>query len=316
MTVVKRLYVIAGFDDTDVERRASELQRKIVSGTSIFIARPYPADYSKRVAYLKNLVGFANDRVFGTGAATNFCRRMDQPCSQDAENKSSKTCERSKNGDTACTRRRPQLIVMICAEQIFEEVFDRLGRGILIMRLPGPKLPADQGALEELLAKFEPIEKEVLTSITERKKTFYSPLVPDCNFQRIGGHNIAREIQSDPGNFKKILDKYHALLYKGEFRNPVKKGITGAYMLDDNTAFQEDHLHNQTQTIGTASRSDAFHLLNAYHVYGVKFDPGLHFDVMNVKGGAIQHQLIDRLTMSKSDKQDKHLNASPCDRLV
>jgi len=87
-------------------------------------------------------------------------------------------------------------------------------------------------------------------------------------------------------------------------------------MLDNETAFQEDRLHSIVQTIGTESRTDGFHLINAFHAYGVKIDPGFHFDVMNEGGGAIGHVLSDVLSHKMSEKSDTHLNATPCGRLL
>lgn len=317
MIPFKRLYIIAGFDDPDVERRASALQREFESGSVRFLGRPYPASSEKRAGYLKGLVKSANELIFGTGNATNFCRKLDQPCAVNSqkEKRMGKTCERSKAGDTACARMRPQLIIVVCADQIFDEAFKRLGRGTLILRVPGPNLPEHE-LIKTRVDEFEPIAKEVLSKVSQRRKTLYAPLVPDFNFQRLGKHGIAEEIQARPVDFASIIERYHAELYRGDFHNPVKRGIRGAYMLDSDTAFQEDHLHQTIQTIGTESRHDGFHLLNAYHVYGVKTDPGFHFDVMNTKGGPIRHELKDVLTGISSNATEVHLNATPCDRIV
>ena len=156
----------------------------------------------------------------------------------------------------------------------------------------------------------------MVSTIANRKKSFYAAIVPDRNFQRLGNHPIAADAQGNLPCFSDILEKYHARLYRGDFTNPVKPGIRGAYMLDQFTAFQEDRLHRIVQIVGTQSRDDGFHLLNAYHIYGVKSDPGFHFDVMKVTGAAIGHILTDVLTGKATTGAESHLNATPCDRLL
>lgn len=317
MILLKRLYLLAGFDDPDVERRASDLQRRYESGSVRFLARPYPVKADKRAYYVKSLVQAANDLIFGSQTATNFCRKQDQPCALrvEAQRGEAKTCERSKAGETACARGRPQLVVVICADQVFDEVFDKLSRGTLILRVPGPKLP-DVETLQATVDAFEPVAAQVVLTITNRKKSLYAPLVPDRNFQRLGNHLIARDAQADLAGFAATLDRYHAELYRGNFTNPKKPQVRGAYMLDADTAFQQDHLHTTVQIIGSESRRDGFHLLNAFHVYGVKTDPGFHFDVMKVSGGGIGHTLSDVLTGKRSSPTEVHLNVTPCDRLL
>jgi hypothetical protein len=317
MIPLKRLYLVAGFDDHDVERKASDLQRKFETGSVRFLARAYPAKPDKRASYLRGLVKSANDVIFGPGTAANFCRRLDQPCALETAKGTAtrKTCERTKGGETACARTRPQLLVVVCADQLFGEVFDRLGRGALILRMRGPRLPPIDDVKGEI-DRFEPIASEVLATLSRRSKSFYAPLIPDRNFQRLGGHLIASDAQANLAHFASILDHYHTRLYDGDFRNPKKSGIRGAYLLDAHTAFQEDHFHRGLQTIGVQSRQDGFHLLNAYHVYGVKSDPGFHFDVMNATGGRIGHILTDVLTGASDGGGSTHVNVTPCDRLV
>ena len=317
MVPLKRLYLLCGFDDAVVERQASQLQRFYQAGSVRIIGRTYPVKAEKRDAYLRGLVQAANDVIFGEGNATNFCRKLDRSCELEAGKgkQSRSTCERAKTGASACARLRPQIVVLVCADQLFDEAFDHLGRSVLFLRLAGPLLPA-MADLKAAIDGFEPIVEGVMAAVTQRAKSLYAPLAPDRNFQRLGGHSIAEAVQADPARFAEILADYHATLYRGDFANPKKPGITGAYMLDDDTGFQQDHLHKSVQTIGQASRKDGFHLLNAYHVYGVKSDPGFHFDVMNVDGRAIGHILQDVLSGESSVRGDTHLNATPCDRLV
>lgn len=317
MVPLKRLYLLCGFDDPDVERQASQLQKSYQAGSVRIIGRTYPVKAEKRTTYLRGLVHAANDVIFGEGSATNFCRKLDQPCALEVGKgkRSRATCERAKTRVSACARSRPQSIVLVCSDQLFDEAFDHLARGVLFLRLAGPRLPATED-LKAAIDGFEPIVEGVMAAVTQRAKSLYAPLVPDRNFQRIGGHAIAEAIQADPARFAEILADYHAALYRGDFANPKKPGITGAYMVDADTGFQQDHLHKTVQTIGLESRQDGFHLLNAYHVYGVKSDPGFHFDVMNVDGRAIGHTLQDVVSGKSSVRGDTHLNATPCDRLV
>ncbi|WP_281823752.1 hypothetical protein [Sphingobium sp. BS19] len=281
------------------------------------IGRTYPVKAQKRAAYLRGLVHAANNVIFGEGSATNFCRKLDQPCALEASKgkRSRATCEHAKTNVSACARSRPQIVVLICSDQMFDEAFDHLGRGVLFLRLASPQLPATKD-LKAAIDDFEPIVEGVMAAVTQRVKSLYAPLAPDRNFQRVGGHAIAKAVQADPARFAEILSDYHVALYRSDFANPKKPGITGAYMLDADTGFQQDHFHKTVQTIGLESRKDGFHLLNAYHVYGVKSDPGFHFDVMNVNGRAIGHILQDVVSGKSSVRGDLHLNATPCDRLV
>ena len=317
MVPLKRLYLLCGFDDPDVERQASQLQQSYQAGSVRILGRTYPVKAEKHAAYLRGIVHAANDVIFGEGCATNFCRKLDQPCSLEAGKgkRSRATCELAKTGASACARLRPQIVVLVCADQLFDEAFGHLGRGVLFLRLDGPKLPA-AADLKAAIDGFEPIVEGVMAAVTRRAKSVYAPLVPDLNFQRLGGHAIAEAIQAEPARIAEILADYHQALYRGDFANPKKPSVTGAYMLDADTGFQQDHLHKTVQTIGQASRRDGFHLLNAYHVYGVKSDPGFHFDVMNVNGRQIGHILQDVLSGKSSVRVDTHLNATPCDRLV
>lgn len=318
MIPLKRLYVLAGFNDADIAQKAGNLQRRFEAGSVRFLARPYPAKPESRQNYLKMLVQAANDVIFNSTTATNFCRKQDQPCAAEVDRKKvgKNSCDQSYAAEAACARARPHLIVVICADQVFDEVFSKLGRGVLILRLAGPTLSA-LDVVKSSIDSFEPVAANIVLAVTNRSKSLYAPLVPDLNFQRLGNHPIARDIQANPAEFASILQKYHANLYKGDFKNPRKPQVRGGYMLDPNTAFQQDRLHSTVQIIGDESRRDGFHLINAYHTYGVKTDPGFHFDVMNAEGHAIRHNLTDILTKRVAGGGEAtHLNATPCDRLL
>lgn len=84
MVPLKRLYLLCGFDDPGVERQASELQKSYQAGSVRIIGRTYPVKAQKRAAYLRGLVHAANNVIFGEGSATNFCRKLDQPCALEA----------------------------------------------------------------------------------------------------------------------------------------------------------------------------------------------------------------------------------------
>ncbi len=316
MVPIKRLYLVAGFEGVEHERTVAAVQRSYTGNDRRFLTRVFPGRPDKRAHHLADLVQNAVTLIFGPGQATNFCRRQDQPCAVDEHRGRDrpKTCEAGKAQFAACGRARPQLIVVICADRVFPEVFDRLGRAVLILRVPGPVLP-DAQALKGIIDAFEPIAAHVNDVVSQRAKSNYAPLVPDRNFQRLGGHTIAADTQANPGAFGEIMRTYHNRLYRGDFVNR-EKGVRGAYMLDSRTAFQQDHLHKTVQIIGIDSLRDGFHLLNAYHIYGVKTDPGFHFDVMNVAAGAIRHSFNDVLDGSSAGRKENHLNITPCDRLV
>lgn len=317
MIPMKRLYLVAGFNGPTLEATLNKVRKSYPRGDHRFLARAYPAKPDKRAAHLRGLVEDAIDLIFGKTGASNFCRQQDQPCALDQQKgkQRSKTCRASKEGETACARTRPELIIIICSDLVHAEVLEKLGRGTLILRVPGPELP-DSDALKEIIDAFEPAAAGVYETLRTRSKSLYAPLIPDRNFQRLTGQSIAADAQADPANFKATMERFHAALYEGGFRNPRKSGIRGAYMFDADTAFQEDHLHKTVQHIGPDSRVDGFHLLNAFHVYGAKTDPGFHFDIMNSEGGAIGHVFSDVLSGEPTKAADTHVNATPCDRIV
>lgn len=317
MITIKRLYLIAGFEGADHERTVTALRRLYVGGDRQFISRLYPNQPGKQATYLHALVQDAVKFIFGSEGASNFCRRQDQPCALDPDGyrHQVRTCEVAKDEPVACARARPQVIIVLCADRLFDEVFERLGRATLILRLTEPVLP-DANAVKALIDTFEPTATSVNDVVSQRGRSFLAPLVPFQNFQKGGSYEIARDAQADLASFRKIMTEYHATLYHGSFVNPVKRGIRGAYMFDGATAFQQDHLHKSVQIIGAESRRDGFHLLNAYHVYGVKTDPGFHFDVMNEEGGALGRSFTDVLYGRSSALMETHLNITPCDRLV
>lgn len=317
MIPIKRLYLIAGFNGPTLDATLNTVQKSYPTGDRRFIVRAYPAKPDKRVLHLRALVDDAINFIFGKDGATNFCRQQDQPCALDQQKgkQRSKTCRAGKGGETACARSRPELIVIICSDLVYAEVLDKLGRGTLILRVPGPELP-DSTTLKTIIDMFEPAAAEVYETLRSRSKSFYAPLIPDRNFQRLAGQSIAADAQTNPADFKAIMERYHRALYDGGFRNPRKSGIRGAYMFDVDTAFQEDHLHNTVQHIGPDSRADGFHLINAFHVYGAKTDPGFHFDVMNSKDGKIGNVFSDVLSGEPTQAADTHVNATPCDRIV
>ncbi|HEX7852518.1 MAG TPA: hypothetical protein VF523_10010 [Burkholderiales bacterium] len=313
---LKRLFLVAGFEGQDLEARIHSLQQGFEGGDHKFVVRVYPTNATKRTAYLQKLVQDANKLIFGEGGATNFCRKQDQLCAlaHDSAKGNVKHCERKHMAVTACGRTRPQLVIILCASRIFDEAFKRLGRATLIVRFDSDEFPASEAVLETIAA-FEPTVQKVITAVNNRSKTLYAPLMPFRNFQEPAEARIAAEVQANPAAFDDIMQSHHQRLYDGGFKNP-KRNIRGAYMFDGQTAFQQDHLHKTVQVIGQDSRTDGFHLLNAYHLYGVRTDPSFHFDVMNAEGKAINHVFEDVLTGTKTDARDRHLNITPCDRRV
>jgi hypothetical protein len=314
MVPVKRLFLVAGFEGATLEKVVRDVERRFEAGSHRFIVRPYPVKSDKRALYLKALAREAITFIFGGNGSTNFCRRLDQPCAmdQDKGKAKAKTCKAGREQQLACARARPQMLIVICADRIFDDVFERFGRGALIVHLDGPGLP-DADELKRLIDEFEPIATDVLSTVANRSKSFYAPLIPYHNFQRMAGLTIAADAQAAPATFREIMQRYHHALYKADFQNPRKK-VRGAYMLDAETAFQQDYLHKTVQTIGPESLEDGFHLLNAYHTYGAKADPGFHFDIMNRAGGGLGHVFTDVVTGKKSGPKDTHVNVTPCDR--
>jgi hypothetical protein len=311
---IKRLFLVAGFGGQDLDARVSALQRRFEGGDRKFIWRVYPMNAEKRENYLRNLVYAANKVIFGKDGAVNFCRKQDQLCaiSQGKGDVNGKKCERKYLPLIACGRARPQLIVILCADRIYDEAFQRIGRAALLIRFEGDQFPDDDTVLAKI-EEMEPIARQVINSITNRPKSHYAPLIPFVNFQKLAVEPIACDVQRRPEAFAEIMQGYHYKLYDGSFKNP-KKNVRGAYMLDADTAFQQDHLHKTVQVIGKESHEDGFHLLNAYHLYGVGIDPGFHFDVMNINGNAINHVFEDVLTGEESNANDQHVNITPCDR--
>lgn len=112
-----------------------------------------------------------------------------------------KTCRAGKEGESPCARARPEVIVVICADRVYDEVFDKLGRGALILRVPGPKLP-DVEQLKDIIDGFEPAAAEIYEAMLTRGKSLLAPLIPDRNFQRMTNQSIARDVQANPLNFR------------------------------------------------------------------------------------------------------------------
>ena len=131
---LKRLFLVAGFEGQDLGARVTRLQRHFEGGDHKFVARVYPSNADKRPDYLRKLVKDANNLIFGSDGATNFCRKQDQLCAvAPKEGKGvAKLCERKHVAKAACGRARPQLIVVLCATRIYDEAFERLGRATLI----------------------------------------------------------------------------------------------------------------------------------------------------------------------------------------
>ena len=183
MVPIKRLYLVAGFEVADHERTIASVQRMYGGNNRRFVTRVYPSRADKRADHLRALIQDAVTLIFGSNGATNSCRRQDQPCALDEHRgrEKIKTCEIGKAQLAACARARPQLLVIICADRVFDEVFDKLGRAALILRVEGPALP-DAVALKAIVDGFEPIATHVNDVVSQRAKSLYAPLVPDRNF--------------------------------------------------------------------------------------------------------------------------------------
>jgi hypothetical protein len=141
------------------------------------------------------------------------------------------------------------------------------------------------------------------------------PWLPLRNFQEKGGHLIAAKAQRNLGRFADTMEEFQKALYNPNFRNPRKPYMRGAYKLSDRIGFQRDRLHNYGH-IGAASRDDVFHLINAYHLFGVAIFPGDHSDVMTQGDQPLQMVFADIITEKTSLPGDRHINITPCDRVV
>ncbi|MEG8223338.1 hypothetical protein OSJ57_22420 [Sphingomonas sp. HH69] len=251
------------------------------------------------------------NRVFGTQGQANFCSG-DGQCGIDAGQWSRADCRKSIVEMSACVRRRPDMIIFICADSFFEMILEKFGRSALILRVEDT---ANEEKISSVIKNLNPIISKVRQYIANLPRDKIVSKLPMVNFQAIGGHEIARKAQDDLQNFENIMNSLHDVLYNADYRNPQKSYMRGAYMLDARIGFQRDRLHDYAQ-FGLASRNDGYHLINAHYLFGVPIKPGEHFDVTSSDGRALRQIFQDVVTRQKTKKSSLHVNVTPDDRLI
>lgn len=309
----KILFVVAGYVG-DVEKPLSILRRKFSSAEYAFIARSLPTNPAKRSKYAKDLGEKVVDFIFGKSGATGFCRSNNLPCSVEVDGKREKikTC-RAEARPTACYRARPRMIVFITTDDLYRELFDRFGRASLIFKAGfSGEMSAD--TIENIIHDAIPNVNAIQDYMAHLPLDIHAPRMPMNNYQN-RAEEIARLAQERKESFSVIMEEFHNKLHDSKFKNPKKPYMRGAYMFNDRVGFQRDRLHSGAQ-IGTESREDVFHLINAYHMYGYPVEPGLHFDVVERNGGTLNEVFEDILDGRETSKGSTHVNITPCDRLT
>ncbi|CAL1690585.1 hypothetical protein MMB232_00714 [Brevundimonas subvibrioides] len=310
MRDVRILFVIAGFSQHS-ERLANALSKRHEIDEWLFLARDYPNEAAKRIAYPKTLINAVNQVVFGPNGATNFCRGAERPCSVDeAEGlHRNQLCDRSGQ-DLACSRARPRMVVALAAPWIVERLFEACPRSLLIFS--DPTVDYTEAAFSAWAASKIGEINEVLRYITNASLNRSVHNLPYLNFQLPTGVPIAREVFERPAAIAEIMGRYHDALYDSGLQNPRRK-LRGGYRFNDDVAFQRDRLHNEAR-LGALSRADVLHLFNAYHSYGIAVEPGFHFDVFERADGRVGHSFTDVLSGDQTGAEAQHVNITPCDR--
>lgn len=315
MQAVRYYFMFAGFTNPsgDINSFLAELQKRFGS-TFEFDGRILPINIIKQQEYTTQIGMKILERVFGKRGATSFCRNSNLPCANEEIQGSRKLCRIEYGGQTACARMRPKLIIIICNDIVWSRLFDHLGRGVAMIKYASDALPS----VTKMARKIEeavPTLDQLFDRINNLPQNELAARMPYYNFQQISGNPIAMDVQSDLSKFEQTMKHYHSKLHDGGFQNPVKKYMRGGYRLDDRIAFQRDRLHSNA-TIGTSSRDHIFHLINAYHLYGVAVDPGYHFDVVAADGKQVGSKFRDVVTKKPSSSTSTHLNITPCDRII
>ncbi len=311
---VRTLFVLVGYRG-DVNRALSQLRRKFADKEYDFLAQTYPEIWTKRQNYIKAIGDRVIKYIFGE-TATNFCRSQHLPCAADnaGETRRNNTLCKLSHQNLACHRARPGMLVFVVHPAVFEQTFQRFGRAALLVNYDAASLD-DVGSLVSFIHSKSPHIESVRIFLANLRNSVLAPRIPKRNFQDAVNQCIARDAQSDLGCFAEVMNSYHVTLYDSSFQNPRRKETRGAYVFDDRIRFQRDRLHRTAQ-IGNESRRDVFHLINAFHLYGFAVEPGFHFDVMSVGGDRLNRIFQDILTGQSSSPGDKHVNVSPCDRLL
>lgn len=264
------------------------------------------------VKYLHRMANAINRDIFGRFPIADFCVPKTDSCALDGAEVRGRC--RGHAEMLACERRRPATVLVVCHPGLYEDAFDLLGRAVLLFRWNADELKYDADFLRFLDEALE-VSNEVRKVIVNLPRKHQVAWLPKENFQSISGAQIAREVQDSPSNISNILERWREYLWDPKFVNPEKKYMVGAYKLNKRVGFQRDRLHD-TASFGEESRKHAFHLINAHHLFGAAVRPGMHFDVMSVRGKSIGIVFEDALTGRRSLRSERHANITPCDRLI
>jgi hypothetical protein len=196
----------------------------------------------------------------------------------------------------------------LASDALAPSLTEKLGRAFVIRSTNWDNAVND--ATEALKAKTA--LKQAILNAPKNKRAI---LLPDINFWRKCSDSLISEIQSRPADAQSIVDYFHSKYFNVDFTNPEKKYMRGAYILRENIGFQKDRIH-ESAYLGAKSREDKFHILNANYIFGVRRSLGEHFDVCRETGDPIKEIFDDVLTGEKSNPLSKHLNITPCDRIV
>jgi hypothetical protein len=205
------------------------------------------------------------------------------------------------------------MLVFVCPEEFYQFLFRAFGRAALFVRLPSATASA-----AEIGAQIErnlPAVRRIKEYLANLSNTNFAPRVPMLNYQSRVPTEIALSAQADLSLFCEVMNAFHRQLYDSSFINPAKKYMRGAYMLNAEVGFQRDRLHHSAK-LGKDSREHAYHLINAFHMYGFAVRPGWHFDVVREDGRALRVQFQDCVTGKRSAASATHVNVSPCDRVL
>ena len=311
MRTTEYLFVIAGYAN-DTERMASELNRRYADRNIRFLARDYPSRADKQASYVLELFRSVVNEVFGREGAANFCRDLERPCilSDGGDRRSKERFCANRGQLIACARARPKMLVALAAPWIAERVFEALPRSILIHQ--GPVAPPSADELATVVERLLPSLAVIRSFLLNLPLNKSAAKLPVRNFQHLNGTALARDVFQDPDRLTDHVEHWQGVLYDGSRQNP-RKPIRGGYLLEGETILQRDRMHDAAQ-LGQQSREHVFHLLSAYHDFGVATVPGLHFDVFRLSASALDRSFCDQLTKAETDRNATHVNITPSDR--
>jgi hypothetical protein len=308
---VAYLAVLLGFG-WPWERAAQSLRDQVGADLIEFLGRDRPLRWDERKFDYRNQVTRSLvSRLFGDAGATGFCG-ADGACATNGDRWSKANCKKSITEVSACTRRRPHMLLFVCHPNSFDLFFEKFARTALFVRAPED---ATVECVGRILTSRLPDIKKIRDYLANLPNKNYAPRIPFLNFQVLGDHQVAADAQADLTTFCDVMTAYHEKLYSPDFQNQRKKFMRGAYLLDEQIGFQKDMLHSSAQ-LGAESRQDGYHLLNAFHMYGFPVTPGFHFDVSAVDGKGIGRVFTDVLDGHQSSVASTHVNVSPDDRLL